>query len=217
MTDSMDLGGSGNSFPFDTIGDEVTGRIIDFAERQQNDMDTGEPDVWPDGKPKMMIWVELQTPLCTEEGDDGKRSVYLRGSKKSESCSSLSAVAVAVKAATGGSAITLGSTLTLKYIGDGVASKKGWNPPKRYSARYVPKSIGVGLGTDTVVAQPAPAPVVTAVHPAQVATAGALTPEQIEALKAAHDPIAAHPQGAQLRAAGVPDDAIAAALGLVIK
>lgn len=214
---TMDLGGGGNAFPFDKIGDKVRGKIVDFAERQQTDMDTGEPDFWPDGKPKMMIWVELQTQLRNDDSDDGKRSVYVRGSKKPESCSSMAAVAGAVKKATAGSALRLGDEMELEFFEEGEPSKRGWNAPKRYKSQYWPKGMQVGEP------DPTPPPTAGSAHQAtggtaEPAVAGMLSPEQIAALFAAQakpvDPIAAHPQGAQLRAAGIPDDAIKAALGI---
>jgi len=205
----MNLGSEGSWFQFDEIGASVTGKIADFEEVQQTDMATGELAVWDDGRAKMALRVDLQTALRDDDADDGMRSVMIRGSKKPESGSSLAAVAGAIKASTGGNAIQVGATLTLTYTGEKPASRKGFNPAKVYSASYVPKSAAVN------------APVEQAVKAmAAVETPGnVMTPEQMQALIAAatgkaSDPIAAHPQGAALRAAGVPDDVIKASLGL---
>lgn len=145
MSTEYDLGGGGNAFTFETVGDVVTGKITNIQEQQQTDMDSGQPAVWDNGTPKMMVAVELQTNLRDPEdtADDGKRTVYLKGSKKPESESSQAAVLAAVKAATGGTRLTVGGELTLAYVGDGVASRKGFNPPKRYQARYVPGSVNL--------------------------------------------------------------------------
>jgi len=137
MSTSIDLGGGGNSFAFESPGDSVTGKVISLEEVQQTDMQSGQPAFWDGGQPKMMYRVELQTELQTEETDDGKRSVYLKGSRKPETKSSLAAVLAAVRAVTGGTNISAGAELTLTYVGDGQASKRGYNPPKQYTAEYV--------------------------------------------------------------------------------
>ena len=147
-TNTFDLGGGGNSFAFDNVGDSVTGRIVLIEELQQTDMDTGQPAVWDNGQPKMMVRVELQTELRdpTDVSDDGKRSVYLKGSRKPESKSSMAAVLGAVQAATGGRSLQAGGTLTLTYSGDGQPSRKGYNPPKQYEAVYAAPSVDLGAG-----------------------------------------------------------------------
>lgn len=137
MSTSLDIGGGGNSFPFDSPGDSVTGKVLSLDEVQQTDMASGEPAVWDNGQPKMMFRVELQTDSKDDETDDGKRSVYLKGSRKPESKSSLSAVLAAVRSATGGTNIAAGGTLTLTYTEDGQPTKRGWNAPKHYAAEYV--------------------------------------------------------------------------------
>jgi hypothetical protein len=137
---SLDLGGGGNAFAFDNVGDSVTGKVLSLEEQQQTDMDSGKPAFWDNGAPKIMYRVEMQTELRKDETDDGKRSVYLRGSRKPESKSSLAATLAAVRATTGGTNITQGGTLTLTYSGDGQAAKRGWNAPKQYTAAYTPGS-----------------------------------------------------------------------------
>lgn len=140
MTDSFDLGGSGNSFPFDAIGDTVTGTIIAIEQQQQTDMESGLPAVWDNGAPKLMVKVELQTQLRdpADPSDDGKRSVYLKGSRKPESMSSMAAVLGAVRAASGATTLQQGGTLTLTFAGEGVPSRRGYSAPKHYTATYVP-------------------------------------------------------------------------------
>lgn len=142
----FDIGGGGNAFPFDNIGDTVTGKILTLEEVQQTDMDTGEPAFWNDNpaQPKMMYRVTLQTEIRDDPSDDGKRSVYLRGSRKPESQSSLAAVLGAVKTVTGGTALDPGATLSLRYIGDGQQTKRGFNAPKLYAAQYQPAAMNIG-------------------------------------------------------------------------
>lgn len=209
---TFDLGGQGgNSFPFDNIGDSVTGRVIDLEELQQTDMETQEPAVWPDGKPKMMFRLTLQTDLRDDPMDDGQRCIYLHGSRKAGTKSSLAAALDAVKRATGTTTLQTGGTYTHTYVGDGVASRRGYNAPKLYEGVYVPPALDLG----GQAADPAPAVVVQqpaqpaqqpaqqaqppaqqaqppaqqpAQQPAQVpaqAAAPKYTPEQLAALQAA--------------------------------
>lgn len=191
MTDSFDLGGGGNAFPFDNIGDSVTGQIIGIEEQQQTDMDSGLPAVWDNGAPKMMVRVELQTQLSdpTNPGDDGKRAVYLKGSRKAETQSTMAAVLTAVRNASGATTLQVGGTLTLTYASDGVASKRGWNPPKQYTATYdpaPPAQVDLSGHAAPVAAAPAPAPVPAAAPPVAAAAAPATTtPELSDEQKAA--------------------------------
>ena len=144
---SWDLGGEGgNSFRFDTPGDTVTGQVIDMTEQQQTDLQTGEPRTFSNGQPMMMYRVDLQTQLRdpADPTDDGRRSVYLKGSRAPESQSSLAAVLHAVRQATGRTQLTVGGTLTLTYIGDGASKTRGFNPPKLYVAEYVPPRLDLG-------------------------------------------------------------------------
>lgn len=179
----FDIGGAeGNAFQFNTPGDQVTGKILTLEEVQQTDMETGQPAFWNDNpaQPKMMYRITLQTELGNGSDDDGKRSVYLRGSRKPETKSSLAAVTQAVRAATGGTSMDPGATLTLRYSGNGEASKRGWNPPKQYEATYTPAAMD--LGGDTAPQQAAPA---AAAPVAAAPQAGGFTPEQLAAFKAA--------------------------------
>lgn len=145
MSTSFDLGGGGgNSFAFDNIGDTVTGTIVSIEQVQQTDMQTGQPATWDDGQPKMMIRVELATELRSDPLDEGKRTVYLKGSRKPESKSSLSAVIGAVQSATSTNNISAGGTLTLTHSGLGEPPRKGYSAPKQYKATYVAPSVDLG-------------------------------------------------------------------------
>lgn len=192
-TDTFDLGGGGNAFPFDNIGDSVTGQIIGIEEQQQTDMDSGLPAVWDNGAPKMMVRVELQTDQRdpANPGDDGKRAVYLKGSRKAETMSTMAAVLTAVRNASGATTLAVGGTLTLTYSADGVASKRGWNPPKHYTASYVPAPpaqvdlSGQAAPAPAPVAAPVAAPPAAPAPPAPAAPAPAATPELTDEQKAA--------------------------------
>lgn len=246
MSKSIDLGGggAGTSFQFETIGATVTGRIVDLETKQQTDPKTGDPKTFDNGDPMMMYVVTLATDLRGSaglrepvEGDDGTRSVFLKGSKKPESKSSLAAVLGAVKAATGGNALTVGGTLTMQYLGDGPKAV-GYSAPKLYAASYAAPSVALEQAAPAPAAAPVPTPAVAApAQPAAPATAAAvpavapatpaadplasLTAEQRAALglpplfaAAPVDPLAADPRVPALRAMGLADDAIRAALGI---
>lgn len=200
---SIDLNAGGSaSYSFETIGDSVTGRVVNLEELQQTDLQTGQPKTFDNGQPMMMYRVELQTRQRDTDDDDGVRSVYLKGSKKPESQSSLAAVLAAVKAATGRFNLSVGGTLTLAYIGDGVAKNRGFNAPKLYSAQYQAPSVDLAGEQPAQAAYQQPAPQASAPQyqqpaaPAPVAApvAAGPTPEQIAAIRAAGmDPAAVFP------------------------
>lgn len=125
------MGGGVPSAKFDGIGVSVTGRIEDITASQQTDFTTGEPKAWPNGEPMMQVVVTLATdqrdPSITD--DDGLRKVYVKGK------SLTGAVRDAVRKA-GAKGLEVGGTLTVTYTGDGVAEKRGINPPKLYAADY---------------------------------------------------------------------------------
>ena len=195
MTSFNLSGNTGNSFAFDAPGDSVTGSVVDVEEVQQTDLSTGQPACWDNGQPKMMIRVTLATQLKDDAFDDGRRSVYLKGSRKPESHSSLAAVIAAVTASTGGTNIESGGTLTLTYTGDGQPTRKGWNAPKLYEASYTPPKTSMNLAPApqapaTAPQAPAPqpptaAPQAPAPAPQAPTQPPALTPEIMAALAAA--------------------------------
>jgi hypothetical protein len=198
---SYDLGGpEGTSFAFDSHGDSVTGQILEMEEVQQTDMTSGDPAYWPDGKPKMMHRVTLQTALRDDADDTGQRSVYLRGARKPESQSTLAAVLEAVKATTGGTAIDQGATLTLTYIGDRPGAQKGFTA-KCYSATYRPPSTDLGgapVGGAPAQAQqalpyPPPTPQQAYQGPPQQQAAPAYAPTQVAAQQTQQAPPAIPP------------------------
>lgn len=154
----------GSSFSFENPGDSITGTVVTLEEVQQTDMSTGEPLFWNNGQPKMMFRLELQTQLRdpNNPSDDGKRSVYLKGSRKPEKKSTMSAVSQAVKAATGGYDIATGGTFTITYIGDGVPSQRGFNAPKQYEATYRPPAMNLAGGQQPAAPATPAAPAVQA-------------------------------------------------------
>ena len=143
------MGTGVKAFPFEQIGDSVTGVILEMKKTQQTDMETNEPVFWNNGDPKMMLRVTLQTELNDSADDEGQRSVYLRGGNydavKGKGSSGLTAVKDAVKRSGTDKGIEIGGRLTLAHTGLGQAKNKGFNPPKLYSAEYVPPTYAVDL------------------------------------------------------------------------
>lgn len=222
---SMTLGGEGgNAFPFDNVGDTVTGTVVALEEQQQTDMETGEPAWWDDAKTrkKIMYAVTLQTALREAGDDDGLRTIYLRGSTKPETQSSLAAVRSAVKATTGSYDIAYGGKLTLQFSGQEPSKQRGFSPRKLYTAQYEAPTMALGESGPTAPAVSAPAvatppsPAASVTPPATSTPAG-ITPEQLAAMQAMSAPAPAwdsDPRVAQLRAMGIADDAIRSTLGL---
>ncbi|MFD1940561.1 hypothetical protein ACFSKW_54820 [Nonomuraea mangrovi] len=121
---------------FETIGTTVTGQISAQPEvTQQTDLDTGKPLFWDDGRPRMQLVVTVQTNLRDPEivDDDGQRKFYVRAKLQE-------AVRTAVRAAKA-KGLEVGGTLSITYSGDGEQTRRGFNPPKLYSATYQPPSV----------------------------------------------------------------------------
>ncbi|TMC01503.1 MAG: hypothetical protein E6J41_32890 [Chloroflexi bacterium] len=119
------------SAKFDKVGDEVVGYIARQPEvQQQRDFETSELKVWSDGNPMMQLRVVLQTDQRDPEDaeDSGERAVYIRGNMQR-------AVAQAVRAASA-PGLEVGGKLLVKYVADGKAARRGFNPPKVYEAKY---------------------------------------------------------------------------------
>ena len=119
------------SASFQNVGDTVVGIIARQPEvQQQRDFETGELRVWSDGNPMMQLRVVLSTDQRDPEDpeDSGERAVYIRGNMQR-------AVAQAVRAASA-PGLEVGGKLLIKYIADGKATRRGFNPPKVYEAKY---------------------------------------------------------------------------------
>lgn len=191
------MGGGGKSAKFDTPGTTITGTITSPPQvRQQTDMETGKPLTWDNGDPRLQLVVQLQTNEHDDNDDDGTRNLYVKGSRDPASGSLHAAVAIAVQAA-GAKGLEPGGTLSVKYVGDGVAKTRGFNPPKRYVAKYTPPAAD-WFNTDTTAtgdqageetgAQGSPAPPdpwASTPAPAAAAASSGPTPEQVAAVRAA--------------------------------
>jgi hypothetical protein len=119
-----------------SVGDAVIGTVLALPViRQSRDFDSGEPDFWSNGDPKMEVVVRIATDLRDPEidDDDGTRAVVLPvGSQRFQ------AVQKAVKRA-GASGIEVGGTLTIVFDSEKKHEKHrmGYNPIKQFTAKYI--------------------------------------------------------------------------------
>jgi hypothetical protein len=118
------------------VGAVVTGTVIDApSARQSRNFESGEPDTWPNGDPKMEVVVPLATSERDPEieDDDGERSLVLPvGSAR------FKAVQAAMKRA-GVKALAPGGVIAVRYTKDGPKPKGSkLNAPKEFSAEYTP-------------------------------------------------------------------------------
>lgn len=136
------------AFTFEDVGATVAGEIVAMDLRQQTDMQTGEPLVWNNGQPRMVLVITLQTELQDDDNDDGQRTVWCRGGNftvaSGKGSSSLTAVKDALRRANA-TDIEPGGHLTVQYSGIGKSSNKGFTPPKLYTAVYKAPTRNVSL------------------------------------------------------------------------
>ena len=127
-------GGSAKYQSFKQIGASVTGTITEEPVlRQQTDFASGALLCWPDGNPKQVLVVVLQTTEQDGPNDDGRRSIWAANPGGLRT-----ALGKAVHAA-GAKQLDVGGTLTITYVKDGDRpANTGYNPPKVYEAVYVP-------------------------------------------------------------------------------
>lgn len=135
------------SFKDAKVGDSYTGTITALETAQVRNYESGEPEFWEDGNPKLQIVVTLSTEYGDGAEDDGDRKVYLFGQK-------LQAAKQALKEA-GLQKLELGSKFTITYSGTKPSSNKKYNDVKLYT-------IAIAKGTsnpavDTLLAQGAKA------------------------------------------------------------
>lgn len=117
---------------FPTVGTVIKGRVLAQQKRQSTDMDTGDPLTWSNGDP---IW-EIVFTLATDDrdpdnpDDDGTRRLFARGQM-------LKAIGIALRKAHWSKQLK-GGELAVQYKEDGPQTRRGFNPPKVYAARFTP-------------------------------------------------------------------------------
>ncbi|GLJ78656.1 hypothetical protein [Microbacterium imperiale] len=228
---------SNKGLKFDVIGTTHTGTVKSAPrERQQTKYGTQEPDFWPNGDPKMQILVDLQTDQRADAHDDGERTLYVASKNMKK------AIGEAIRAAQA-TDIMPGGVLTVTYVGNDPASKNPANPAKLYQAQYTAPASGfVQQPAAPAQApqqpayqapQPQQAPSYQQPYAAPQQPQQPAYPQQVQqpyqapqAAPQPEQPFAPAPQQApggltqdqvnklqQLRAAGIPADTIATAIG----
>ena len=148
--------GGGKSVKFPNIGDEMEGIVTTVHEpEEQTDFDTGQPIPG-----KLQIRIELQTDDRDPdvEGDDGKRTLYVKGWM-------IGAIREALQKC-GVDEPEEGGKLWVRYVGDGPSRRPGLQGPKQYEARYTKPGIfkataGNGSRAAVVKVETADAPIPT--------------------------------------------------------
>jgi len=131
------LTGGSPTAKFAEVGTTHRGRVVSAKSRQATDMD-GKPKVWDNGDPVMEVVITIDTGDEDESGNT-HRTLYCGGKL-------LQAVRGALTDAK--ARLEVGGELVVKYVGDGEASKKGWQPPKLYKAKYTPPAPGAAIEVD---------------------------------------------------------------------
>lgn len=127
------LGASSPVVKFASKGDSITGIVTGVDQVQQTTLE-GTPKTYDDGNPMMQVVVTLAIET-DDEDDPGLRRLFLKGAK-SNPTSAFGSVCAALSET--GSELGIGGTLTMTYVSDGQPAKRGYSPPKEYSAVYVP-------------------------------------------------------------------------------
>ena len=142
VDDAMRAGTPGAKF--DKIGRVYQGEIVSATMAHQRDMNTGKPLFWDDGNPKTQILIIIQTSERDDniEDDDGKRTLYVKnpGGMRSAIAKALGKIKLSE---------AVGGTLAVKYTGDGEPTKRGFNAPKLFAAKFTPAG---GVAAAPVVA-----------------------------------------------------------------
>jgi len=126
------LGGGAPSVKLERVGDFVEGAVVEFEEKQDEDMDTRKPKVWPNGDPVKVYVVTLQTNEQTNDDDDGLRRLWVRNR-------GIKALREAFREAGVKSFADMqGGTLKFGYTGDDKPRQRGQRGAKLYRARFTP-------------------------------------------------------------------------------
>lgn len=127
------MGGGAKSVTFNNLGDSVCGIVLGPPEeRIQTDQVTKEVKLFKDGTPRKQYVVQLQTELRdpSDPTDTGQRQLFLKWH-------SLDAVRAAIRAV-GARGLAYGGVLTVTFVDVDRTWSKAGQPPKLYSASYIP-------------------------------------------------------------------------------
>lgn len=155
--DDLFSGGGSPAIKFKNIGDSIAGTITALEVREQKDFDSGEVLTWEDGSPRKELVITVATILrdASIEDDDGSRRIFAKGNM-------FTAVRDSIRKAKAKKP-EVGGRITVTYSADGEAKKKGYNPPKLYTAIYEPPT---GVQMESMFAEPEANPEPSAVEPA---------------------------------------------------
>ena len=112
------------------VGTAVEGRIVATGMVPTTDYDSGQPEFWPDGNPKMTAVITLEAP------DETVWRVY------APKPSAMWAAWTKAAHATGGGKILEGGWLKTMYTGDKPSTDKKKKPQKLYESFYTPPPEG---------------------------------------------------------------------------
>ncbi len=140
MTDALFQQQGAPYFPFKSTGDHVEGPVVNIGQVQSkkfkppNATGPDELETWPDGKPKMTAIITVQTDMRDPEieGDDGQRSVWIKG--KSMTDATKAAVKRSGAARRG---IEVGGWFSMTFTHE-TPNDWGGNPTKHYDVEYRP-------------------------------------------------------------------------------
>ena len=134
-----EIASGGKFWSPENLGDKISGIIKLVERRQQRNFTTGDPEVWSDGKPKMLTYIELETDRRESDDDDGVRALYCKGGNFEVATGSgvalEKAIVEAVKAA-GAASIDEGARLAVAHTGLAKPTTRGYQPAKLYTAQY---------------------------------------------------------------------------------
>jgi hypothetical protein len=166
--DDLFSGGGAPAVKFPTVGSSITGTITALEVRDSKDFDTGEVLTWEDGTPRKELVLTISTSLrdASIEDDDGTRRIFAKGNM-------FTAVRDSVRKAKAKKP-EVGGRITVTYSADGEAKKRGYNPPKLYTAVYEPPS---GVQVEAMFDEPEATP---AAVPAAVVDINAGTAAQMD-------------------------------------
>jgi hypothetical protein len=111
-----------------TKGQARGGVVLSKAVTQRTNMQTGQPEFWPNNQPKMQLAVTLQTAERADPQDDGKRTLFVK-----------SHMVKAVKTALGTAGVPdleIGGLLLVAWVDDKPSKTPGFGAAKIFAAQY---------------------------------------------------------------------------------
>ena len=138
MTDALFQSQGAPYGNFKTPGVNYQGTIVAVGQVQSRKFnpkpgEQGELEFWPDGKPKMTAIITIQTNLRdqTIEGDDGQRSIWVKGKSMTDSVK-----AALRKSGAARRGMEVGGWFSMTFTHE-TPNDWGGNPTKHYDVEYV--------------------------------------------------------------------------------